>query len=301
MRECEEYVRRVTGVSSRWPRLALLASQQINGPGDAVARALAISGPVRSVSSACASGGLAIGDALDAVRDGEVEVALTGGADSLCVVTYAGFNSLRSLDDRPCRPFRSDRAGLSIGEGAAVLVLERLERALDRGARPLAEILGSGASCDAHHMTAPHPDGVGAAAAMRAALMDANLTADAVTFVNAHGTGTPLNDLSESAACQDVFGDSAAAVPVTSSKGSVGHLLGCSGAIEAVATILDLDDGQVHVTPGNGALDPEIAVDVVLDQPRPIPRDAVALSTSFAFGGANAALVIASWQGEEGG
>ena len=142
-------------------------------PGDAVARHLGVTGPVATFSSACASGALALGVALEAVRSGEVEVAIAGGSDSLCQLTYAGFNALRSVDEVPCRPFRADRAGMSFGEGAAVLVLEPLERALARGAEPLAVLAGAGASCDAHHMTAPDPSGAGAAAALAAALADA--------------------------------------------------------------------------------------------------------------------------------
>src|SRR5882672_3758202 len=155
------------------PSTGLLASQQNNGPGDAVARDLGIGGPVQTVSAACASGAMAIGDALRAVRRGEVEVAIAGGSDSLCRLTYAGFNALRAVDERACRPFRADRAGLSLGEGAAVLVLEPLDRALARGAQPLALVAGEAATCDAHHMTAPHPEGMGAAEAIRGALADA--------------------------------------------------------------------------------------------------------------------------------
>jgi 3-oxoacyl-[acyl-carrier-protein] synthase II len=293
MLECEEYVRRLIGHSQGRPRLALLASQQVNGPGDAVARVLGARGPVHTVSSACSSGALAIGEALEALRSGLVEVAVAGGADSLCQLTYAGFNALRSLDERPCRPFRGDRSGLSIGEGAGVLILESLERANARGVPPLAEVLGAGCSCDAHHMTAPHPDGTGAAAAIQQALADAGLDPPAIDLINAHGTGTPLNDLSEAAAIRSVFGDRASTLPVTSSKGSVGHLLGSSGAIEAVATILDLIDGQVHPTPGGGTVDEEIPLTIVLDGATPLPSPAIAVSTSFAFGGANAAVVIA--------
>src|SRR6185295_19196355 len=188
-------------------RASLLASQQPNGPGDAVARRFGIEGPVETVSSACASGALALGAALDAIRSGEVEIAVAGGADSLCQLTYAGFNALRSVDEAACRPFAAGRAGMSFGEGAAVLVLEPLERVLARGAVPLAELAGAGASCDAHHMTAPDPTGAGAAAAVEAALADAGLAPAAVDFVNVHGTGTPLNDAAEWRALQRVFGE----------------------------------------------------------------------------------------------
>ena len=209
-----------------------------------------MTGAVETVSSACAASALAIEQALRAIRRGEVEVAFTGGADCLCVTTYAGFNSLRAVDERPCRPFRADRAGLSLGEGAAVLVLESLDHAMARGAAPLAELLGAGASCDASHMTAPSPDGSWAAEAMRRALADAGLDSAAIDFLNAHGTATPLNDAAEAAAIGLVFGDRARALPVEATKGVVGHLLGAAGAVEAVATIVSLRRVQVHPTPG---------------------------------------------------
>jgi len=278
------------------PRLSRLASQPVSGPGDAVARFLGTTGPVITVSSACSSASLAIGAALDALRDGEVEVAVAGGADSLCQLTYAGFNALRAVAEGPCRPFRAGRDGMSIGEGAAVLVLEPLPRALARGARPLALLAGAGASCDAHHMTAPDATGAGAAAAIAAALADAAIDSAAVAFVDAHGTGTPLNDAAEWRALERVFGERARTLPVTATKGSVGHLLGSAGAIEAVATVLGLMAGEVHPTPGGGEVDPAAPAALVAGRPLPIAGGAggAAVSINLAFGGSNAALVFAS-------
>jgi len=274
------------------PTTRLIASQQNNGPGDAVARDLGIGGPVQTVSAACASGAMAIGDAFRAVRRGEVDVAIAGGADSLCRLTYAGFNALRAVDERACRPFRGERAGLSLGEGAAVLVLEPLDRALARGAQPVAIVAGEAATCDAHHMTAPHPEGMGAAEAIRGALADARLDPSEIDFVNAHGTGTPLNDAAECAALVAVFGDRVSGLPVTSTKSLVGHLLGTAGALEAVATILCLQKGEVHPMPDDGTPDPAIRLRLVLGRPQPLARARHALSTNLAFGGANAALVF---------
>jgi 3-oxoacyl-[acyl-carrier-protein] synthase II len=274
------------------PALSPLASQQSNGPGDAVARDLGVGGPVQTISTACASGAMAVSDAIFAVRRGEVDVAIAGGSDSLCRLTYAGFNALRAVDERPCRPFRMNRAGMSLGEGAAALVLEPLERALARGARPLALAAGGAASCDAHHMTSPHPEGLGAAEAIRGALADARLDPAAIDFVNAHGTGTPLNDAAECAALVAVFGERAMELPVTSTKSLVGHLLGSAGALEAVATILCLLHGEVHPMPDDGASDAGIPLRLVLGQPLSLARARHALSTSLAFGGANAALVF---------
>ncbi len=292
MAEGERFFAALTGHSRTRLRLGWLASHQLNGPGDAVARAMKVTGPVQSVSSACASGALAVGMALDAVRSGEVEIALAGGADALCALTYAGFNALRAVDPDPSRPFRAERAGLSLGEGAGVVVIESEAAARRRGARVLACLLGSGASCDAHHMTAPRADGLGAARAIRGALEDSGVEPDDVGFVSAHGTGTPLNDSSETAALLDVFGDRALRLPVTSVKGSVGHLLGSSGAIEAVAAVQSLVSGEIHPTPGEESVDPELGVDLVTGRSRPLDEGGIGLSTSFAFGGSNAALLI---------
>ena len=286
-----------------------LAAQPLDVPAATVARSLGLGGPAITVSSACASGTQALGVALDALRSGEVEVALAGGADSLCRLTYAGFNALRVVDERPCRPFRAGRQGMSLGEGAGVVVLEPEERARERGAKVLARLLGVGNSCDAHHMTAPHPEGVGAALALERALRDAGHEgggAGDVAFVNAHGTGTPMNDLSEWRGMARVFGPGAGEIPLTASKASVGHLLGSSGAIEAVATVRCLLEGRVHPTPsaeaggepGDAEVDPETPARLVLGEAFSLTErtgsgPGLALSTSFGFGGANAAAVFA--------
>lgn len=303
MFESERFFAAFLGERRRYARLSALASQQVNGPGDAIARHLRVTGPVQTVSSACASGALALGAALEAIRLGEVEIAIAGGSDSLCQLTYAGFNALRSVDERPCRPFRANREGMSFGEGAAVLVLERLDRALARGAEPLAVLDGAGASCDAHHMTAPEPAGTGAAAAMTQALRDAGLPPVAIDFVNAHATGTPLNDAAEWRALARVFGERAAELPVTATKALIGHLLGSSGAIEAVATVLSLHYRELHPVPTllaedetpAGVEDPEMPVSLVVDRPLSLPQARTAVSTSLAFGGSNAALVFSRW------
>lgn len=299
MWEAERYYASLIGVSQEPLDLASLSSQEYNGPGDTVARSLEtapgqpITGPVESISAACASGGLAIGAALEALREGEVDLAITGGADSLCQLTYSGFNGLRAVDTRPCRPFRGDRDGMSLGEGAAVLVLESEDHARRRGARILGWVLGAGASCDAHHMTAPQASGEGPSLAIAAALEDAGVAADEVDFVNTHGTGTKQNDSAESRALERVFGPRAHQLPLTSTKGSVGHLLGCAGTVEAVATVRCLATGTVHPTPGGGEADPDLDVCLVLDRPLELPNARIALSTSLAFGGSNASLILA--------
>jgi 3-oxoacyl-[acyl-carrier-protein] synthase II len=279
---------------------ARLASHPVSSPGDAVARRLGVCGPVQTWSTACSSASLALAAALDALRSGEVEVAIAGGADSLCQLTYAGFNALRSVAERPCRPFQTDRDGMSIGEGAAVLVLEPLARALARGARPLALLAGAGTSCDAHHMTAPDPTGAGPATAVAAALADAGVAPAAIAFVDVHGTGTPLNDAAEWRALDRIFGDRLASLPLAATKALVGHLLGSAGALEAVATVLCLRAGEVHPVPADGPADPGLPAVLVQGRPLPLPateEERAALSTNLAFGGSNAALVFCEWRG----
>ncbi len=292
MLEGERFLESYIHGDKRGARRGLVASQQFNGPGDAVARAIGAGGQVETISSACASAAMAIGSALRALRRGDVDVALAGGSDALCQLTYGGFNALRSVDELPSRPFRKDRLGLSLGEGAGVLVLESAAHAARRGATTIAVLAGEASTCDAHHMTAPQSDGSGAACAIRLALADAGVAPDDVDFVNAHGTGTPLNDSAEAAAMRTVFGERARSIPLTSTKALIGHLLGSAGAVEAVVTVFGLLHREVHPMPEAGALDPELGLDLVLGVPRVLSRAACAISTSLAFGGANAVLVF---------
>jgi 3-oxoacyl-[acyl-carrier-protein] synthase II len=278
----------------REPALAPIAAITNDGPGNAVARALGVRGPVVSFSTACTSANVAIAAALDALRSGEIDVAIAGGADELCELTYAGFNCLRAVDPQPTRPFRSSRAGLSMGEGAGVLLLETAAHARARRAVPLCELAGAGRSCDAHHVSAPDPDGAGAAAAIRAALADAGEQPAAVTFVNAHGTGTPHNDDAEAKAMHAVFGERARALPLTSTKSVVGHLLGAAGGIEAVLSVLSIVHRQLPPTAGDEPPDQALGLDVVTGAPRALPPHNVGVSTNLAFGGNNAVIVLRS-------
>ena len=281
------------------PVSSMFAAHQNNSPADAIARAFGTTGPIEVISSACSAASMAIEGALQALRAGELDVALAGGADGLCRLTYAGFNSLRAVDEEACRPFREEREGLSIGEGAGVLVLETLEHARARRAAPIAELVGAGSSCDAYHMTAPHPEGLGAAAAIRAALLDSGIEHGDVDFFNLHGTGTPHNDAAEWQALKNVFGERAAELPATSTKSGVGHLLGACGGLEAVATILCLDAGVVHPTTGAGPVDPASPADLVLGKSRALDRCEYAVSANLAFGGANGALVFRRWSEDQ--
>ena len=281
------------GGFERGPR-HLLASQQVQRPGEAVARHLRATGPVETVSSSCASSTIALGAALDSLRDGEVTLAIAGGADSLCRLTFGGFNALQSVDARPCRPFQSDRLGLSLGEGGAALIMETLESAQARGAMPLAMLCGAGAASDAHHMTAPEPGGRGAALALSRALKDAGRQADSVDLINAHATGTPLNDAAEFAALTRVFGARAASIPLVATKASIGHLLGSAGAIEAVATILALRDQSWQPTPVSGSPDAKSPVRMTREaQPADL---GIAASLSLGFGGCNGAVILARYE-----
>ena len=251
-------------------------------------------GPNTAVATACATGAHAIGDGARLIRDGMADVVVCGGTES-CItpVTMAAFARMGALSKNPdhaaaSRPFDDDRDGFVMGEGAAFLVLEPYEQAVGRGAEILGEVAGYGMTCDAHHITAPVEDGSGAVAAIEIALADAGLAPSAIGHVNAHGTSTPHNDSAEAAAIAKVFG--AGALPVTSVKGVTGHLIGAAGAVEAVATLLSIDRGIVPPTANHHHTD--LPVDVVAGEPRTVER-APAVSTSFAFGGHNVALVFA--------
>ncbi len=264
-------------------RTSRVLQQPTSAPSDAVARALNLGGGVISNATACASGGAAIGMAADYLRAGHADVAVAGGSDALCRLTYSGFNVLQAVDERPCAPFDAQRKGITLGEGAAYLVLERWDDAAARDANILAELRGYGATCDAHHPTAPHEEGRGAEAAMRAAV-----NGDRVDYVNAHGTGTLLNDSAETKAIAAAIG---AGVPVSSSKSYFGHTLGASGGVEAVITVLAL----VHqLAPPTLRLDraaDDCPLDYIPHTPRPMAMDS-ALSNTFGFGGSNVSLLF---------
>lgn len=253
-------------------------------------------GPNLCVATACAAGTHAIGEGLRLVRDGSAEVVLAGGAEAaLTPVALAAFSRMGALSgradepERASRPFDVARDGFVMGEGAAFLVLERWESAVARGARIYGEVLGYGRNADAHHITAPSPDGTGALACMELALEDAGLRPSDIGHVNAHGTSTPLNDAAEAAALGKVFGGNVP--PVTSVKGATGHLIGAAGAVEAVVSLLSLRHGLVPPTANHETTDPEIPLDVVAGSPRAV-SPAPVLSNSFGFGGHNATIVL---------
>lgn len=255
---------------------------------DLIADEFGLFGPSLAVSTACSSGALAIATAAEMIQAGEADVMLAGGADSLARMTWGGFHSLLLVDAAGCRPFDAGRAGTSLGEGAGVLVLEAEDSARRRGAKILARLSGWGASCDAHHATAPHPEGAGAVAAMQAALRRAGLASSAINYVNTHGTGTRDNDLAESKALKTVFGDRVP--PVSSTKRFFGHALAASGAIEAVVCVEALQHQEIPPNPGFTTPDPAIDLDIIT-QLRSASLSHV-MSNSFGFGGNNAVLIF---------
>jgi len=250
---------------------------------DYVRMRLGLEGPAVAVSTACSSSAKAFASAARYMQAGLVDAAVVGGVDTLCLTTLYGFNSLQLLSTQPCRPYDAARDGISIGEAAALILLERDDGARESGTW----LLGCGESCDAYHMSAPHPDGAGARMAMECALRSAGLHAGDIDYVNLHGTGTPSNDASEDRAIEAVFGRE---VPCSSTKGMTGHALGAAGGVEAIVCALALADGLVPGSPGTREIDPALHARYEI-APRRAPLE-TALSNSFGFGGTNCSLVF---------
>ncbi|MEZ5393233.1 MAG: beta-ketoacyl-[acyl-carrier-protein] synthase family protein [Bryobacterales bacterium] len=260
-----------------------------------VAREIEVFGPCSMIPTACAAGNYAIGNAADLIRAGSASVMLAGGADPFSRITYTGFARLGAIAPERCQPFDKNRLGMIPGEGAAVLVLEDAERARSRGARIYAEVAGCGLSCDAHHMTAGHPEGDGAVRAMAAALKESRINLDAVHYVCAHGTGTPTNDRVETVAMKALFGEQAYKIPMSSIKSMLGHTMGAASAIEAAACALALHTGVIPPTMNYEEPDPECDLDYVPNQARETHPSTV-LNNAYAFGGNNACLCLTRMQ-----
>ena len=252
-----------------------------------VASELGFRGVNTVIPTACAAGNYALAHALDTIRSGDADIMLAGGSDAFSRITYTGFARLGAIAPERCQPFDKNRKGMIPGEGAAVLIIEPLERAARRGARIYAELAGYGLSCDASHMTAPQGDG--AVRAMRSALQDAGLTADDISYVSAHGTGTPANDRVEAMAVKQAFGDRK--VPISSIKSMLGHTMGAASAIKAAACALAVWDDQIPPTINLEQLDPECDLDCVPGRSRRIPVEA-AMNNAYAFGGNNASVIF---------
>jgi nodulation protein E len=266
-----------------------------NAGASAISMEFGLTGPAFTLSTACSSSSHAIGLAYWMVRQGTAELAVAGGSEApFSLGVLKAWEALRVVSPDTCRPFARDRKGMILGEGGAMLILEPLEAARARGARIWAEIAGFGMSSDAHHITQPSVEGP--AGAMRAALADAGIPPEAVGYINAHGTGTPSNDPTESKAIRSVFPKTADRLPVSSTKSMHGHVLGGAGAVEAVATVLALRHGLLPPTANFTEPDPECDLYVIPNVARRAAAE-YALSNSFAFGGLNAVLVFRRWNG----
>ena len=249
-------------------------------------------GPCLMIPTACAAGNYAIGYGFDVIRSGRADLMLAGGADPFSRITYMGFSRLGAVAPDRCQPFDKNRQGMIPGEGAAVLVLEPLDHARARGAKVYAEVLGYGVSCDSHHMTAAHPQGDGAMRAMAAAMRESGVHLQDISYISAHGTGTPTNDRVESLAVRRLFAQYADRIPMSSIKSMIGHTMGAASAIEAAACALAIETGVVPPTINYEVPDPECDLDYVPNQARRInPR--VVLNNAYAFGGNNASLCMA--------
>lgn len=262
-----------------------------NAATAAVSMRFGLGGPCETVTTACAAGTHAIGNAARLIASGRCSVAVAGGAEAVIVeIAEAGFRNMTALSNKDLsRPFDTNRDGFVMGEGAGILILEEWNHALERGATILAEVIGAASTADAHHITAPDPSGRGAIRCMELALADGEITTSDVSHINAHGTSTPLNDLAESIAMRHVFGD--VVPPVTSIKGHLGHSLAAAGALEGVASVLTLQKQLIPPTAGTTDIDPAVALDVVIGAPREAKVDVI-LSNSFGFGGHNGSVIF---------
>ncbi len=287
----EAYYRQsFTAPANRRRQATRLMQYQPHRSAEQVAAAIGFGGPIQVLANACASGSNALGHAWHLVRWGLAGRVLAGGFDALCQMVFAGFDSLQALSPTLCRPFDAQRDGLLLGEGAAVLALEPWEAARRRGAEIVGEIVGYGASTDLHHLTQPHPEGDAALAAMTAACRSAGVAPEQIGYLNAHGTGTPLNDAAEARAILRWAGAGAARRRVSSTKSVVGHLLGAAGVVEALVCLMALREQWLPPTTTTETVDPTCGFDLVRT-----PREAafdLALSNSFGFGGANATLIF---------
>ena len=294
MLECEAVYREYLVGAAQQPSYSSFAFFACASSADRIAYHLRLMGPKTTFMTACSSGATAIGYARDLIQTGAATTIICGGTEPLCRITYSAFNSLQAVDPQCCKPFDKNRAGLSLGEGAGILILEELAHAEQRGAHIYGEILGYGVSCDAHHMTSPDPEGGGAVLAMQRALEDAGIKPEVVDYINAHGTATPANDRIETKAIKHLFGKRAYRVPVSSTKSMTGHSLGAAGAIEGVVSLLALHHGFIPPTIHCNTFDPDCDLDYVTEGARNADLKVV-LSNSFAFGGNNTALVFGKY------
>ena len=261
---------------------------------DRVAERFGFSGPKFTVTTACSSSATAIGYGADLIRSGKSKAVLCGGSEALTELTFGGFNSLKATDPSPCKPFDRKRAGMSLGEGAGILILEDFDEAEKRGVKILAEFLGYGIGGEAYHITAPEPTGMNEARIMKEALEESGVAPTEVDYINAHGTGTPLNDKVETLSIKNAFGERAYSIPISSIKSSVGHCLGAAGGIEAIASILSMVHQFIPPTLNHQEEDEDCDLDYVPGKSRKA-EVGVVLSNSFAFGGNCTTLVLGKY------
>jgi len=288
--EAEKYRRQLYEGRHR-PRPSLLMPFPACNLTDAIGNLYGFSGVRSTIATACSSSATAIGYGADLIRSGKADVVVAGGAESLSELTFSGFNALRSVDRKTCRPFDRNREGLVLGESGSILVLESARFATIHGVSGYAQVLGYGICADAYHMTSPDEQGRGAERSMSNALSAAGIPPEAVDYINAHGTGTPINDKVETLAIKRLFKKRSHSLPVSSVKSALGHCLGAAGAVEAIATILAMYHGVVPPTLNYEEPDPACDLDYVPNKPRKVSIE-VALSNSFAFGGNNTTLVF---------
>ena len=296
--EAEQFYRDYLNHDGRNAKFSALSSLFCASSADRIASAFGLTGPKSTFMTACSAGATAIGCARDLIVNGHASVMITGGVEPMSRLTYAAFNALKAVDPETCRPFDKDRAGLSLGEAAAILILESLDSALRRGAKIYGEILGYGITCDSYHMTAPDEKASGAVRSMQAALQDSGLSIEQIDYINAHGTATPVNDVTETKAIKEVFGRRAYSTPVSSTKSMHAHTLGASGALEAIVSVLAIQQGFIPPTVNYRQNDPQCDLDYVTSGSRKADLRAV-LSNSFAFGGNNTTLIFGKYYGKD--
>ena len=293
--EAESFYAEMLKKGKERSKYSRLSSLFCASSADRIATNLELLGPKATFMTACSAGATALGYARDLILNGHAGIMLAGGVEPMCRLTYAAFNALKSVDEDVCRPFDRNRSGLSLGEASAILILESLEAAQNRGAKIYGELMGYGVTCDSFHMTAPDEKASGAARSMRAALADSGLTVEDIDYINAHGTATPVNDSTETKAIKEVFGSRAYSIPVSSTKSMHAHTLGASGALEGIVSLLALAKKFVPPTIHWRERDPECDLDYVTQGARSTDLRAV-LSNSFAFGGNNTTVIFGRYE-----
>jgi len=294
----ERYFKALYGGEKRRPSPLLLISFSLATTTDYIAGRFDLHGPRTTAATVCSSSSAAIAFAYESILAGWADIMFSGGSDSLCEVSYTGFNSLRLVDPEYCKPFDKRRQGLSLGEGAGIVVLEEMNHALSRGAIIAGEMLGHGICADAYHLTSPEPHGEGIARAITMAIRNAGVDPSDVDYINAHGTGTIANDVAETKGIKRVFGREAHAIPISSIKSMVGHCLGSAGAIEAISTLMAIKEDTIPPTLHYRVPDPLCDLNYTPNEAIQRKVD-IAITNSFAFGGNNVCLVFRKWK-EEG-